>query len=269
MTQPALAAAFDSSSRLADGRLRRAAFERLHNFRPSTTHGIMIALDLESMDAQKRIIERTTGVEGVVGYKLGLAAVLRVGLAPAVRELRGFTSLPLVYDHQKAGPDVPVMAAKFAAICGEAGVDGLILFPLAGPRAVSEFVGQALKHRLAPIVGGELPFPDYNASGGGYVIDGALDKIFRAAIPLGTDHFVVPGNTPDKVRHHAAWLTRELESPVLVVPGIGPLGGSIGQTFTAAAGCRVYAVVGRAVYGAADPGEAARRLAGEAVRFAA
>jgi orotidine-5'-phosphate decarboxylase len=260
---------FDSSSRLSDGRLRHAAFVRLHNFQPATTHGILIALDLESMDAQKRIIECTTDVEGVVGYKLGLAATLRVGLTQAVREARSVTSLPLIYDHQKAGPDVPDMAAKFAAICSDAGVDGLILFPLAGPRAVAKFVEQALKHRLAPIVGGELPFSDYNASGGGYVIDGALEQIFRAAIPLGTNHFVVPGNTPDKVRYHAAWLMRELESPGLLIPGIGPLGGSIEQTFSAAPGCRVYAVVGRAVYEAPDPRDAARRLGAEALRFAA
>jgi orotidine-5'-phosphate decarboxylase len=269
VTQRTAAPAFDSFSRLADGRLKRAAFEALHDFRPRSTHGIVIALDLDSLDAQKRIVERTSGIEGVVGYKLGLTAVLRVGLKSAARALRAFTALPLIYDHQKAGPDVPDMAAKFGAVCGEAGVDGLILFPLAGPRAVSEFVSQALKHRLVPIVGGELPFSDYNASGGGYVIDGALDRIFRAAIPLGTNHFVVPGNTSDKIRHHAAWLTRELETPVLFVPGIGPLGGSIEEAFSAAAGCHVYAVVGRAVYGAADPGEAARRLAGAALRFAA
>jgi len=51
------------------------------------------------------------------------------------------------------------------------------------------------------------------------------------------------------------------------VPGIGALGGSIADTFSAAHGCDVCAVVGRAIYDAADPAEAARRLAGEALRF--
>jgi orotidine-5'-phosphate decarboxylase len=35
-----------------------------------------------------------------------------------------------------------------------------------------------------------------------------------------------------------------------------------------APGCDLYAVVGRAIYDAADPSEAARKLAGEALRFA-
>jgi orotidine-5'-phosphate decarboxylase len=162
---------------------------------------------------------------------------------------------------------MPDMARKFSATCKEAGVDGLILFPIAGPRAVVAFAGGAYHNRLLPIVGGDLPFPDYNAGGGGSVIDDALDKIFRKAIEIGVDHFVVPGNTPAKVRHHARWLVEKVERPSLFVPGIGALGGSIADAFAAAPGCNVYAVVGRAIYDALDPAEAALRLAGEAQRF--
>ena len=90
---------------------------------------------------------------------------------------------------------------------------------------------------------------------------------FRSAIEVGVDHFVIPGNTPDKVRHHAGWLVEKVERPCLFIPGIGALGGSIADAFSAARGCNAYAVVGRAVYDASDPGEAARRLAGEALRF--
>ena len=79
---------------------------------------------------------------------------------------------------------------------------------------------------------------------------------------------MVPGDTPTKVRHHAGWLIGNIERPVLFVPGIGALGGSIAAAFAAAPGCDTYAVVGRAVYDSPDPAEAARRLAGEALRFA-
>lgn len=258
----------DASCRLPDGRLAHAAVAKWHDVRLRTTHGIVVALDMESLDDMKRVVDQTTKLEGIVAYKVGLTATLRLGLGGAVRHLRAVTDLPLIYDHQKAGPDVPDMAPKFSATCKEAGVDGLILFPLAGPRAVVEFAGSAYQHRLLPIVGGDLPFPDYNASGGGYVIDDALDKIFRKAIEIGVDHFVIPGNTPDKLRHHARWLVEKLEQPVLFVPGIGALGGTIADTFAVVPGCRVYGVIGRAIYGAANPAEAARRLAAEALRFA-
>jgi orotidine-5'-phosphate decarboxylase len=257
----------DESCRLADGRLARAAIAQWYDVRLRSSHGILIALDMESLDHMRKVVEQTSSIAGVVGYKVGLTATLRLGLGNAVGDLRACTDLPLIYDHQKAGPDVPDMAPKFSATCKQAGVDGLILFPVAGPRAVVAFAGSAYRNRLLPIVGGDLPFPDYNASGGGYVIDDALDRIFRKAIEIGVDHFVIPGNTPDKVRHHAGWLVEKIERPCLFIPGIGALGGSIADAFSAAPGCNAYAVVGRAVYDASDPGEAARHLAGEALRF--
>jgi orotidine-5'-phosphate decarboxylase len=251
------------SSLLADGRLAQAATAQWHDVRLRATHGIVIALDMESLDQMRNVVDRTSDIPSIVGYKVGLTVTLRLGLSGAVGHLRAATDLPLIYDHQKAGPDVPDMAPKFCATCKEARVDGLILFPLAGPRAVVAFAGSAYRNRLLPIVGGDLPFPDYNASGGGYVIDDALDKIFRKAIEIGVDHFVIPGNTPDKIRHHARWLVEKVERPSLFVPGIGALGGSIADAFAAAPGCNVYAVVGRAIYDADDPAEAARRLAEE------
>jgi len=234
----------------------------------ATTHGIVPALDLESPDELRRVVECTTGIEGVVAYKLGLTLTLRLGLAGAVRLLREVTELPIIYDHQKAGPDVPDMAPKFAATCKSAGVDALILFPLAGPRAVRAFSDASVDQGLLPIVGGDLPLEDYNAAGGGYVVDDALERIFAEALKCGVDHFVVPGNTPHKVRRHAASLMEKLERPALLIPGIGALGGTIADTFAAAGGCRTYAVIGRALYGDKDPGMAARRFAGEALRFA-
>jgi len=228
-------------------------------------HGIIVALDADAVDACKQTIDLTTRVDGVVGYKLGMTMALRLGLAESVRQLRAHTDLPLLYDHQKAGPDVFDMAAKFAGLCAEARVDGLILFPTAGPRAVEGFVGETIKRGMLALVGGDLPFPDYNVSGGGYVADDALERIIDKAIEFGATHFVVPGNTPGKLRHHSARLKSRLAAPVFVVPGIGPLGGKIGDLVAAANGCSVYGVVGRAVYGAPDQTLAARQLVDQAM----
>ena len=228
-------------------------------------HGVIVALDADSVDACKQTIDLTTRVDGVVGYKLGMTMALRLGLAESVRQLRAHTDLPLLYDHQKAGPDVFDMAAKFAGLCAEAKVDGLILFPTAGPRAVEGFVGETIRRGMLAMVGGDLPFPDYNVSGGGYVADDALERIIDKAIEFGATHFVVPGNTPAKLAHHAARLQGRLAAPVFVVPGIGPLGGKIGDLVAAANGCSVYGVVGRAVYGAPDQTAAVRALVDEAL----
>ena len=253
---------------LPDGRLRNADIAKTHGVRLKRTHGIVPALDADSFDEVRRVVEKTTDIDGVVAYKIGLTSVLRLGLAETVTALRSVTDLPLIYDHQKAGADIPDMAAKFVALCKRAGVDGLILFPTAGPRAVSSFVGEAQKRKLLPIVGGELPLPEYLARGGGYISDDALFRIIDRSLDMHADHFVVPATDLEKVRRLARLLNRRLEVPFLFLPGIGALGGSIEQAFAAAPGCRVYAVVGRAVYAASDPAEAARQLSGEALRFA-
>ncbi|MBM3485430.1 MAG: orotidine 5-phosphate decarboxylase [Alphaproteobacteria bacterium] len=248
--------------------LRRVDLAGLHDVTLRASHGVMPALDADSVDEIARIVAATTRIPGIVAYKLGLTATLRLGLEGAIRMLRRETDLPLIYDHQKAGPDVPDMAAKFAATCRAAGADGLILFPVAGPRAVDAFVGGAIANRLCPVVGGELPLADYVVSGGGYIADDALTRIFERAIDKGADHFVVPANDPEKVARLARFLRERIDEPSLFLPGIGALGGSIGGSFKEATGCRAYAVVGRTIYAAPDPGEAARRLAGEALAFA-
>lgn len=231
--------------------------------------GIIIALDPESVDGCKQILDKTTRITGVAGYKIGLTSVLRLGLAEVVRQFRQHTDLPLLYDHQKAGADVFDMAPKFARICAQAGVDGLILFPTAGPRAVDAFVGESIKHDVLPIVGGELPFSDYTVSGGGYVADDALIRILRASIEAGARSFVLPGHCTERFRQHASLLRELIADPLILVPGIGPLGGKLPELVAAAPDCHVLGVVGRAVYSADDPAEAAKALVHEARQAAA
>src|SRR5262249_40272421 len=120
----------DESCRLADGRLAQAAIARWHDVRLRATHGILIALDMEALDQMRNVVERTSGIPGIVGYKVGLTVTLRLGLGGAVRHLRAATDLPLIYDHQKAGPDVPDLAAKIAPAPQEGAVDRPTLCPL-------------------------------------------------------------------------------------------------------------------------------------------
>lgn len=230
--------------------------------------GIVPALDVDSVDALKRVVEATTEVDGVVGYKLGMSGALRLGLPGAVAAIRELSDLPIVYDHQKAGADIPDMARKFSALCSEAGVSSLILFPLAGERAVREFVGGALDVGLVPIVGGDLPFPEYHVSGGGYVADDTLARILVLAAECGATDFVLPAHDNALIRQRCELLKNLVDAPGVYLPGIGPLGGSVPEAFAAAEGCRRYAVVGRAIAAAEDPGEAALRLGEQALAVA-
>jgi orotidine-5'-phosphate decarboxylase len=225
--------------------------------------GIVCACDVDSLDAVARLVPQIDPVEGLVGYKLGSLLTLRHGLPAVARAFRALTDKLLLYDHQKAGLDIPSMAGEFVPACREAGVDALVLFPVAGPSAVDAFVGATLKAGLLPIVGGALPLPDYLMSGGGYVAADALARIAERAYALGARDFIVPATDPAAIRRHAeAFPGRDTR---LFLPGIGPLGGQIGRAFAAARGCAAFAIIGRAIYADANPAEAARRLAAEAL----
>jgi orotidine-5'-phosphate decarboxylase len=223
--------------------------------------GIVPALDIDSPEHLERVVRETSKREGVAGYKLGLTSVLRFGLTESVRRLRDLTDLPIVYDHQKAGPDMPDMAVKYTALCKEADVDGLILFPVAGPTAVDGFVGEAIRAGLIPFVGGEIPVPDYGVSGGGYMLDDALDRILVRAVHNKADHFVLPAHDTAKIKRWSAWIAANVASPLVLLTGFGALGGSIETSFAAAGACRRrFAIVGRLITGSKAPGDAAAHL---------
>lgn len=231
-------------------------------------HGIVCACDLPDLDAVTRLTEAIDGVEGIVGYKLGSLLTLQHGLAPAVRALRKATTKTLFYDHQKAGLDIPSMAAGYVKACRDAGVDALVLFPLGGPTALDAFVGASLEAGLTPVVGGELPLKDYLVKGGGYVAGPALARITARALALGARDFIVPATEVGTIRRQAGALAAK--GPVrLFLPGIGPLGGDLHKAFAAAPGLMTYAIVGRAIYADPRPAVAARRLADEALAFEA
>jgi orotidine-5'-phosphate decarboxylase len=223
--------------------------------------GIVPALDVDSAEQLDRIVRETSRVEGVAGYKIGLTSVLRAGLAESVRRLRELTDLPLLYDHQKAGPDMPDMAAKFTQLCKDAGADGLILFPVAGPTAVDRFVGEAIKAGLIPVVGGEIPVADYTIAGGGYMKADTLSLIMKRAVKQGASHFVLPARDNEKVKRWARWIGDHVHAPTVFLTGFGALGGSIKEAFAAASPCPdAFAIVGRLITGSKKPGDAARRL---------
>ena len=226
--------------------------------------GVVPALDIDSHEQFEFVVKSTNAVPGVAGYKLGLTTVLRFGLKESMRRLRDLTDLPVLYDHQKAGPDMPDMAKKYTAMCADAGVDGLILFPVAGPTAVDSFAGEAVKAGLAPVVGGEIPVSDYCISGGGYMADDALDSILARAASVGAKDFVLPAHDATKVKRWSSWIAANVPDAAVFLTGFGSLGGTIETAFVVSAPCkRRYAIVGRLITQSADPATAARKLFAE------
>jgi len=72
-------------------------------------------VDVSSLTHLARIADGTAYVEGIGAYKIGLDLVIRFGLAQPIRIIREYSrTTPIIYDHQKAGNDIPAMGKQFA-----------------------------------------------------------------------------------------------------------------------------------------------------------
>lgn len=227
---------------------------RLHR-----THGIIPALDLPSIDQIRKVVAATAVVDGIVGFKLGPIAVFELGLRRAVESIRELTDLPIIYDHQKAGLDIPSNAAVFAKAVASAGVSAAIIFPVAGPTAAAAFISALVDNGVTPLVGGALPIVDYGISSGGWVSDSLLADLTRTTLASGQRNLIVPAGPA--LREISAIAASSNVRPTLFVPGISPSGSELATlSGLVAASDGLYPIVGRAVFAAPDPASAAAFL---------
>jgi orotidine-5'-phosphate decarboxylase len=228
-----------------------------------TKRGIIIAADVSTIDDLRRLSELGGQVDGVAAIKVGFSLALRYGLPSVVSAVKDTSDLLVIYDHQKAGTDIPKMGQVFADVCFDAGVQGTIFFPQAGPRTLEAFVIAAFERGLTPIVGLVMTHPAYLQSDGGFISETAPARICETAKELGVRSFVLPGNKPDIVANFSKGLLMSMAPVEVMMPGIGGQGGSIAGAFKAAKGHRPFAIIGSAIYKAADPGAALKRFVEE------
>ena len=223
---------------------------------------IIPACDFDSIEDFENLVKETAGVEKIGAYKIGFELGLKYGLPKVVETARKHTDKPIIYDHQKAGTDVPFTGEKFAKVCKEAGIDTIILFPQAGPETEAEWIKACQKEGLGVIVGGEMTHPGYLESEGGFLRDDAPLKIYQIAIDHGVKEFVVPGNKPEKIKQYKEFFDSKGITPILYSPGLVTQGGSISDSGNAA-GENWHAIVGRGIYQAKNKKKAAEELCKE------
>lgn len=221
---------------------------------------VIPAADVEA-EKFAELIEKTCLVEGIGGYKVGLALALEKGLPWVVGNVKEFTDLPVIYDHQKGGTDIPDMGTTFAKVCKKAGVDAIILFPFGGAKTERDWIKASQDAGLTVLVGGHMTQPEFLASEDGFIADQAPDRIYRIAAESGVRDFVVPGNKVEYVQHYRELLEGILgqNTFTLYAPGFITQKGEISE-FAKVAGDRWHAIVGSAVYKAVDITAAAKQM---------
>lgn len=231
----------------------------------SLKKSIVPACDVPTIEKLRELVEATHDIDGIGAYKIGFSLALKYGLKTVVDELRKTTTKPLIYDHQKAATDIPDTGELFAAACKDAGVDAVILFPLAGPATQIAWTLACQQAGLGVIVGTEMTHERFLQSDGGYLVDDAPSRALALACRTGVRDFVVPGNKPEKIMQYRQELERLVGASnfSFYSPGFIAQGGELSDGGRAA-GENFHAIVGRAIYGAAgvkEMREAAERLA--------
>lgn len=214
--------------------------------------GIIIACDISTKEELSALVQCGERNIVVVGYKIGFALGLRFGLRNVVDIIRSNSSRPIIYDHQKAGTDIPRMGVLFAQCCKEAGVNGIIVFPQAGPETMKSFIEAIHEVGATPIIGGVMTHPAFLRCEGGYIDDSAPSEIYKKSAEIGVEHFILPGNRPEIVRKYVYEISEFKKCINVLMPGIGTQGGKVDEAFRAAGKNRSYAIIGSAIYKAPD-----------------
>jgi orotidine-5'-phosphate decarboxylase len=222
---------------------------------------IIPSVDVKTIEHFEKLVEATGDVPGIGGYKVGLELAIPYGLTEVVARAREHTGLPIIYDHQKAGNDIPDMGKNYAGAIKRAGVEAVILFPFTGPKTESEWIKACQGEGLNVIVGGHMTHPQFLESQGGSISDSAPARIYRLAAENGVTDFVVPGNQAEYVAQYRRLLESILGKGgfTLYAPGFVSQGGDVSETGRVA-GENWHAIVGRGIYGAEDMKKAATEL---------
>lgn len=214
---------------------------------------VIPACDVSDLDALEKIVKETCDVPGIGAYKVGLSLVAPFGLIEVTKRVRVHTKLPVIYDHQKAGNDIPEMGSEFARSVRKSGVDAAILFPFSSPVTEEEWIKACQGEGLTVLVGGHMTHKQFLESEGGYIANSAPTRIYTMAAEKGVRDFVVPGNKVEFVTAYRQLLEKVLGigNFTLYAPGLIKQGGVIAETGQVA-GENWHGIVGSGIYKAAD-----------------
>lgn len=212
--------------------------------------GIVVAADVSTLDQLTGLLIAINGIPGIVGIKVGFLLAMQ-GLVEVVNLIRYHLGdgIDVIYDHQKAGNDIPAMGLPFAKILKKAGVDATIIFPFTGPETQRAWTEACFGEGLEVLTGGVMTHPKVLVSEGGYIDDAAVLKIYSLAAELGCRQFVVPGTKLDWVIRIREFLEQKIGQGEFSfhAPGFLTQGGDISECGKAA-GNSFFPIVGRAIY---------------------
>jgi len=163
---------------------------------------LIVVADVITLKELRKIVRDTRNIPGCGGYKIGFSLCLTNGIRKVVKAIKELTDLPIIFDFQKAGNDIPLLAKLFADTVDIPGIDSVILFPFASALTQEKWTEELIKRGMTVIVGGHMTQDKFLESEGGYIADDSPVKIYTLAAKQGVRNFVMPGNKLEYVNKY-------------------------------------------------------------------
>jgi orotidine-5'-phosphate decarboxylase len=204
---------------------------------------LILALDVP--EKKKALAVAHACAPHIDALKLGYPLILSCGLSIA-RELEE-EDLPLIADFKVA--DIPNTNRLIAEQVFDAGFSSIICHGFTGKDAVQACVDTSSDYGGACFVVAEMSHPGATE----FFQEGNAERIAQIAMECGADGIIAPGTRPDRVNV----LRRIVCNRKILSPGIGAQGGEAEAVARIVDGI----IVGRAIYEADNPGNAAMGFA--------
>lgn len=202
----------------------------------------ILSLDIITFPEWKEVVDKAVVRDDIIGIKIGASLALRYGLNEISSHinLKAEKDIKIIYDHQKAGTDVPHTSENFAKVMRTSGIEYSILFPrIHHGRTQREWTKQLLDKDVTPIVGGYMTTSapmDFRKS----------IHIYEIALCQGVENFVIPANDFNFIKQLFLEIP-EIKENTFYVPGFGKQGGDLDKFDAFMKNIKWYPIIGRSL----------------------